>query len=85
MSSAIGTPIVLFLYLLVAAIFARALISWFTIDPRNEFVRLLDRITSAILVPVRRVVPPIGFIDISAFRVLVVLMLMISVVRQATG
>ena len=80
-----GTPIVIFLYILLGCVFARALMSWFPVSPQNEFVRILDRVTRPILDPVRRVVPAIGMIDISAFIVIVTLMLMISVVRQATG
>lgn len=44
------------IYLLVAT----ALISWFPIDPRNKWVRLLHAITEPILHPIRAIVPPIG-------------------------
>ncbi len=44
------------IYLLVAV----AIVSWFPIDPRNKWVRLLHTITDPILHPIRTLVPPIG-------------------------
>ena len=44
------------IYLLVAA----AILSWFPIDPRNRWIRLLHSITDPILAPIRALVPPIG-------------------------
>lgn len=44
------------IYLLIAA----ALLSWFPIDPRNRWVRLLHSITDPVLHPIRAIVPPIG-------------------------
>jgi YggT family protein len=44
------------IYLLIAT----AILSWFPIDPRNRWVRLLHTITEPILQPIRAIVPPIG-------------------------
>lgn len=44
------------IYLLLAA----AILSWFPIDPRNRWIRLLHSITDPILHPIRAIVPPIG-------------------------
>jgi len=44
------------IYLLIAT----AILSWFPIDPRNRWVRLLHTITEPILHPIRALVPPIG-------------------------
>ncbi len=44
------------IYILIAT----ALLSWFPIDPRNRWVRLLHTITEPILHPIRAIVPPIG-------------------------
>ncbi|MER3397500.1 MAG: YggT family protein [Chloroflexota bacterium] len=46
--------------LLSAAIFIRALLSWFPISRDNPLVMFLDRVTEPILAPLRRVIPPIG-------------------------
>jgi len=50
---------------LTAAIFVRALLSWFPIDPHNPLVTLLYDITEPILDPLRRVIPRLGMIDIT--------------------
>ena len=55
----------LFLNLLVFAIFARAIISWFPVDPRGPIVQALDAITEPILMPLRRVIPRVGMIDLT--------------------
>jgi len=44
------------IYLLLAV----AILSWFPIDPRNRWVKLLHTVTDPILHPIRAIVPPIG-------------------------
>ena len=44
------------IYLLLAV----AILSWFPIDPRNRWIRLLLTVTDPILHPIRAIVPPIG-------------------------
>ena len=51
--------------MLTGAIFVRALLSWFPIDPRNPLVTLLYDVTEPILDPLRRVIPRLGMIDIT--------------------
>jgi YggT family protein len=63
------------------AILIRVLYSW--IDPNpyptNTFKRLLWAVTDPVLNPLRRVIPPIGMIDISPIVAIVV----IGVVQRA--
>jgi YggT family protein len=60
----------------VILIFVRILLSWFPgIPPWHPLVRALAAVTDPILVPFRRVIPPIGMIDISPIVALVVLQL----------
>jgi YggT family protein len=75
----------LFLYVLVVAIFLRALMSWFPVDRNNPAARLLYQVTEPLLEPVRRIMPRFGMIDLSAMVVIVVLLLMIRVVEQASS
>ncbi|MDA0353135.1 MAG: YggT family protein [Chloroflexi bacterium] len=56
----------LLLQLLGLAIFARALLSWFPIDRNGPIFQALNAVTDPILDPLRRVIPPIGMIDISS-------------------
>lgn len=83
MNSTIATIFVDFLYLLIVAMVVRALLSWFPISPRNPFVQFVSRITDPLIQPVRRVVPPLGMLDLSSMIVIVVLYVMIYVVRRA--
>ena len=75
--------ILLLLQLMWFAIFARAIVSWFPIDPNGPVVRALDAITEPILQPLRRVVPRIGMIDITPM-VAILLIFGISAALQSS-
>ena len=74
-------PIVSFLVkygigVLILAMLVRAIASWFRLDERYAFIRFLARITDPFIAPVRRIVRPVGVIDLSfivAWFLLVVL------------
>jgi YggT family protein len=52
--------------ILWVSILARVLMSWFAVDSAaGPVVRLLDDITEPILGRLRRIIPPIGMIDIT--------------------
>ena len=59
---------------LTIAIIARALLSWFpNINPRNPAVEFLIAITDPILAPIRRVMPRMGFIDLTPMVAIILL------------
>lgn len=58
----------------------RALISWVSPDPRNPIVQVIYALTEPVLAPFRRVIPPLGFIDISAIVVLILIELLRSLI-----
>ena len=67
-------------WLLILALFARALLSWFPSQPGTTLysvVRALDRVTEPVLKPIRRVLPPVRAggmaIDLSIIVALLVL------------
>ena len=66
-------------YVLQLAIIARAVLSWFPLDPRSPLVSILNEITEPILAPLRRVVPRIGFIDLTPMVAIFVLFIIQSV------
>lgn len=77
----------LFFYLLNLLIFARILLSWLPIagihiDPYNPIVRLLQDVTDPILEPFRRIIPPIGMIDISPIVAIIVLQVVQSIIIE---
>jgi YggT family protein len=69
------------LELLVWAIIISAVLSWLVafdvINLRNRFVysvsRFLDAVTSPVLRPVQRIIPPLGGVDVSPIIVILVL------------
>jgi YggT family protein len=55
---------------------ARALISWFPIgydSPIRPVADVLYRVTDPVLEPIRRVIPPIGGLDLSVLVVILVI------------
>lgn len=60
------------------AVFMRAIVSWFPISPNNSFVVVLFQITEPIIAPLRRVVPLLGFIDITPLVAIVILQMVAS-------
>jgi YggT family protein len=52
---------------LILAMFVRALASWFRIDERFAIIRFLARVTDPFIAPLRRIVRPVGVIDLSFF------------------
>lgn len=50
---------------MMALIIIRALLSFFPHNPRQYVVRFIYDVTSPLLNPIQRVVPPIGMVDIS--------------------
>jgi len=64
---------------LVLFIFIRFISSWFVFT-RKTFLGFVNRVTDPILLPVQRLIPPIGMFDISAMLVLLLIGLLQSVV-----
>jgi len=63
----------LFFTLLSLAILARVLLSWVRVSPYHPAVEFLYRITEPILAPLRKVIPPIGMVDVSPVIALILL------------
>jgi YggT family protein len=73
----------------VVVIFVRIVASWIPVDPWSKWARanrVLERATDPMLVPVRRVIPPLRLggaaIDLSPFVVLVALSILLEVLRS---
>ncbi len=58
---------------LIGAIFIRALLSFFTNDPRNPIVNVLDQVTEPLLSPLRRIVPRVGMFDLTPLVAIIIL------------
>jgi YggT family protein len=70
---------------LTIAIFARAILSWFNMDPRSPLIQTLDAITEPILDPIRRVMPRLGMIDLSPLIAILLLQFVSRALQQFLG
>ena len=77
----VGFVIYGLLSLLVLFIFIRFIASWFVFT-RRTFLAFVMRVTDPILLPVQRLIPPIGMFDISAMIVLILIGFVQSIVLR---
>ncbi len=68
-------------WILTIAIFVRAIISWFPLNPGNRLAAVLYQLTEPILSPLRRVIPRMGMIDITPMIAIILLQLIAALVR----
>ena len=68
----------LFFTLLSLAILARVLLSWVRVSPYHPAVEFLYQITEPILAPLRRVIPPVGMMDISP----IIALFLLQIIQQ---
>jgi YggT family protein len=68
----IGFVLYAFLSIYVLFIFIRFISMWFVFT-RNTFLGFVQRVTDPVLIPLRRLIPPIGMFDISAMLLLLVI------------
>lgn len=66
-------------------IVVRMLLSWVPdlIDPYHPAMQFLHQITEPVLEPARRLIPPIGMIDISATVVIFVILFLADMLQKA--
>ena len=85
MADAVLDILLWLLRILTFALIGRALLSWF--DPRGEWTisRLLADLTEPIMAPLRRVIPPIGMIDISFIVAIILIQVLERLLVQALG
>jgi len=58
---------------LTLAVLARVVLSWFRVDPHNRLLQILFQVTEPVLAPIRRIIPPVGMIDITPIVALLIL------------
>ncbi len=68
----------LLFYALNIAILIRVVVSWLNVSPYNPLVSLVYQITDPILVPLRRIIPPLGMMDITP----IIAMILLSLCQQ---
>jgi len=78
----IGFVLYAILSILILFIFIRVLSSWFVFT-NNTFMGFVNRVTNPIILPVQRLIPPVGMFDLSSMIVLIVISLLQTVVLRA--
>ncbi|MBI2767921.1 MAG: YggT family protein [Chloroflexi bacterium] len=85
MNQQIATLFTIFIYVLIAAVIGRSLMSWFPVSRDNPLARFLYQVTEPLLAPVRNVLPRTGMLDLSAMVVIILLYVMLAVVDRAAN
>ncbi|PKM81661.1 MAG: YggT family protein [Firmicutes bacterium HGW-Firmicutes-14] len=69
-------------WLILARIILSFLPMFMNIDPYNPVVRFINETTEPLMAPFRRLIPPVGGLDLSPIVLFLVLQILHSVVRQ---
>ncbi|MCH7488985.1 MAG: YggT family protein [Chloroflexi bacterium] len=77
----IGGLLAALIQLLILAILARAVLSWFVRDPCNPIMQALNTITDPILQPLRQIMPRFGMMDFTPLVAIIVLSIIAGMVR----
>jgi len=64
-------------------IFVRVIASWFRVSPRNSLMLLVYQITEPILAPLRRIIPPLGMMDITPLVAVILLQIIGGIIVSA--
>lgn len=69
--------------ILIVLMFVRWILQWFRLSEGNPIMLFLARCTDPFILPIRRRIPPVGYIDISWFFAFAALFIMRAVLLQA--
>ena len=72
-----------FFGILIVLLFVRLILSWFRFGEGNPISLFLARFTDPFILPIRRRIPPVGFIDVSWFFAFAALYIMRALLLQA--
>lgn len=64
------------------AILARVIMSWFRVNPYSPVGQVIYQITEPIMRPLRRIIPPIGMLDVTPMVALVVLQIVQEIILR---
>ena len=72
-----------FIMVLIVAIFARTILSWFpTANRFNPLVAVIYQLTEPILLPLRKIIPRMGMFDFTPTIALLILFLVLTLLRR---
>ncbi len=74
--------LILLIDVYTVAILAAVILYWIRLSPGNPVAQMVDTLTEPVLGVVRRIIPPLGGLDISPMLVLIALQALRSVLAQ---
>jgi len=84
-TDSIITGIEILCNVLIAAIFIRVIMSWFSPRPDNPIVVIVYQITEPILGPLRRIIPRMGMFDLAPMAAIFLLYIIRILVRSLSS
>ncbi len=79
---ALATMLDMIINVIIFIVIVRAILSWISPDPRNPIVLSIYALSEPILRPVKRIIPPMGSVDLSPLVVIILLFLLKSLLIQ---
>ena len=79
------TVALIFLYFIWVMMFVAIIMSWIDPSRRYGITRFAFDIVDPIVDPIRKIIPPVGFLDISFILAFILLRIVISFVEKAGG
>jgi YggT family protein len=70
------------LQLFSMVLLARVIISFIKIDPKQQAVRVISKITDPILDPIRKFIPPVGGFDFSVLIVFLIIQCLRAILQS---
>ena len=65
--------------LLVLVVIVQVILSYF-VDPYHPVRRYIDRVVEPMLEPIRRIIPPLGMVDLSPLVLIIVLQILDAII-----
>ena len=79
---AVGELLTKIVYVFIVAIFVQVIASWIAPGTYNPVLALIDSLTSPLMRPVRRLIPPMGGLDLSPMVAIMLLYLSLMLIVQ---
>lgn len=79
-----GEVLELIIWIFIIAILIQVILSWVNPGAYNPVTVLIYRLTEPVLAPARRLIPPIGGLDLSPIAALIFLQLLLILIRPLT-
>lgn len=77
----LGSLLTIYIWVIII----RALMSWLSPDPRNPIVQIIQSVTDPVMEPFRRIIPPLGPVDLSPMILILFLYFLKALLYRVIG